>query len=54
MRKIHIGHFDMLLQYDIVKEKLIPSLVPLATYFKVRGPFVEKFCIEKDSYIDGI
>ena len=21
---------------------------------KVRGPFVEKFCIEKDSYIDAI
>ena len=21
---------------------------------KVRGPFVEKICIEKDSYIDGI
>ena len=24
------------------------------TSVKVRGPFVEKFCIEKDSYIDGI
>ena len=23
-------------------------------FFKVRGPFVEKFCIEKDSYIDAI
>ena len=22
--------------------------------FKVRGPFVEMFCIEKDSYIDAI
>ena len=23
-------------------------------HFKVRGPFVETFCIEKDSYIDAI
>ena len=26
----------------------------LPSNVKVRGPFVEKFCIEKDSYIDGI
>ena len=26
----------------------------IAFYVKVRGPFVETFCIEKDSYIDAI
>ena len=24
------------------------------SFIKVRGPFVEKFCIKKDSYIDAI
>ena len=24
------------------------------SHFKVRGPFVETFCIEKDSYMDAI
>ena len=30
------------------------GILKIKMNFKVRGPFVETFCIEKDSYIDAI
>ena len=42
------------MQQVIENPQPIGNLVNISICFKVRGPFVETFCIEKDSYINAI
>ena len=42
------------MQQVIENTQPIGNLMNISICFKVRGPFVETFCIEKDSYINAI
>ena len=44
---------------DVVSHRILKKAIdsiskPLCKIFKVRGPFVQTLCIEKDSYMDAI